>query len=200
VTTNSTTPTIISPTITNVSKSNLNATISVNTGSCSGTICYSIISASEYSSATTHYGDSGSTTSNPFTVTVPSAGSYYFQVNMKYNGTWYYSNAVGPYSFTAPITYGYCYAPTIIDATFNNGFIIVNWSGAQGGTNNSITGYSVGYTQTSSQPSSSTAPTSSTTTISTTSTEGTTWFSELTPGLNYCFSVRTLGTVSGYHS
>ena len=117
-TTGSTTPTITPPTITNVSSSNLNATISVNTGSCSGTIYYSIISASAYSNATTHYGNSGSKTSNPFTVAVPSAGSYYFQVNMYYNGTQYYSNAVGPYSFSSGTIEGSC---SITSFTINDG-------------------------------------------------------------------------------
>lgn len=187
---------ITPPSITSVSRSNLDATISVNTGSCSGTIWYSIISASEYSSATTHYGDSGSTSSNPFTVSVPSADSYYFQVNMRYNGTYYYSNAVGPYSFATPApTYTSCTAPTSVTCTRSRGTVTISWSGARRGKNNFISSYGIIRNTTKSTSGATTVNPG----LSSTSTSGSTTDS---PGSNtYYYGVRTQGSAgSRYYS
>lgn len=136
----------IPPSITAVSASNLQATITVNTGTCTGTIWYRYITSDEYNTYGSSYNyspDSGSSSQNPIVTTVPSGGNYYFQVNMSNGfGSYSYSNVFGPRTFTDPT--GYCTPPnevTFTIQTLNTRTAQIAWSGGSGNTNNTFSTY-----------------------------------------------------------
>lgn len=128
--------------------------------------------------------------------------SYYYKIKTKGTaGVSYYSNFSTSVEVTSTATA--CSAPTSVSVSNSapniSTSVTLSWSGASGGTNNSITGYKI-YRSTSSGGTYS-ALTGNTRDITTSSSSGS--YSVTSPssyGSSYYYKLVTVGTVSGYNS
>ena len=200
-------------------KSTINWSVELKGGSVNWYItsqCYFTVSCSKGSSSvstvtvldynTSRQAEKGEIGSGSFTITHDSNAQASFSIDLSLATYTYAVNCTGSGSWNLPTLYTSCSAPTSVSASgyvSPSGSFTVSWSGASGGTNNSISSYQIYWRITSNGAAPTTSTYTGTKNVTSTSSSGSTTItlSSATRGYKVVCGVVTRGKAgSSYYS